>query len=493
MVDPKKPTRNVLAKLFPDNETRKSFEQLFDIIQPLTEVSSQDIREEAGSANAKAQLSLDLLESIKDTLELIALSPDKGGQALDAINNLSDSINALALAPRQEHQNFACLDWLQLNTEAPAPYSTPGVFSWNEQDRCPEYVTGVGNTIQIGQELWGNGVNKTGGTAADGKAVYASGVQGQRFTYDYADARDKVKSGFVGVVTASTDNNEEGPVTVFGLVRDIDTSSFSPGDKLYIAADATGDLTNTPPTAPDYVVQVAIVVTSSSTQGTIFVNPRLDWGNGVTLNSLAVKTTFKAGDIASGDYTETELDGTLVFNGDATTYDDWVLALLRGRLTGASNPTLTTMVGNVEQFTFDINDEVMLNTETTHSFKEGSMAEMHVHWVTNGSDGTDRTVKWEVEYSIANLDATAPFTSQFPATTTITAETTIPASTPDLSHIYTSFGALDLSGFNIGAYIVMRFRRIASSGTEPSSDPFGLALGIHFEQDTTGSRSTTGK
>jgi hypothetical protein len=182
--------------------------------------------------------------------------------------------------------NSVGVGFIDFDTDADPDMDIEGRMAWDEADHVQKVATGLGNVVQVSQELWGIGVNKTGGQATDGKVVYASGVQGNRLTYDYADARDGNKSGFVGVVTAPTDNNATGPVTTFGYVRNLDTSAWPEGTKLYIAANGSGTLTSTPPTPPDFIVLVANVTRQHITQGEIFVAPRIDIANGVVLHSL---------------------------------------------------------------------------------------------------------------------------------------------------------------------------------------------------------------
>jgi hypothetical protein len=191
------------------------------------------------------------------------------------------------LAQRLLNGEFTSIsvEYIDFDTTA-EPDESPGRLHYDNNDETLSFATNFGNVVQMGQEVWGVGVNKTGGTATDGKVVYFSGVQGNRATYDYADARFGGKSSLVGVVTAETENNQEGPVTVFGLVRNLDTSAWAVGTKLYIAADATGTLTSTPPSAPNFRLWVATVVNQHINLGEIFVSPRLDFADGITFDSL---------------------------------------------------------------------------------------------------------------------------------------------------------------------------------------------------------------
>lgn len=191
----------------------------------------------------------------------------------------------------------------------------------------------------------------------------------------------------------------------------------------------------------------------------------------------------KFGNVANGNYSEFEADGTLKMNGEATVWDDLPPMFMLASKVGATAPTETTFVGNLKQYTFGVNDFVNSQTEVLHGYKEGSDMQFHVHIVTNGLDATDRAVKYEIEYWIANIDGSSS------STTTITEEFTIPANTPDRTHFYFDWSTwIPGTGIKIGAYICCRFRRITATGTAPTNNPFVIALGVHHEKDTIGSR-----
>ena len=76
----------------------------------------------------------------------------------------------------------------------------------------------------------------------------------------------------------------------------------------------------------------------------------------------------------------------------------------------------------------------------------------------------------------------------------MSAETTIPANTPDRTNMYTSVVTVVAAALNIGAIVKMRVRRIAATGgAAPAVDPFGLMAGVHIECDTVGSRTVATK
>jgi hypothetical protein len=162
--------------------------------------------------------------------------------------------------------------------------------------------------------------------------------------------------------------------------------------------------------------------------------------------------------------------------------------------TGAGKPTLATFSGNIRKYTFAINDVTELGTvELTHDWKEGTAIEIHVHWASNGTNVDDRYVKWEVDYTWANI-VSAGGTTAFAAATTASAETTIPTATNvDKTHYYTDVVSFTPSGGKVGACLNLSLKRIAASGTAPTNDPWCLMVGVHYQIDTLGSRSETAK
>ena len=85
------------------------------------------------------------------------------------------------------------------------------------------------------------------------------------------------------------------------------------------------------------------------------------------------------------------------------------------------------------------------------------------------------------------------FGDVYTGTTIISAEITIPASTTDKTAWVIEIGDDTSGNFLQSSTLKGRIRRIASSGTEPASDPFVIQVGIHIEEDTVGSRTVLSK
>lgn len=207
------------------------------------------------------------------------------------------------------------------------------------------------------------------------------------------------------------------------------------------------------------------------------------------------------------DFSEFEADGTLKFNGAATVFKDVVVPFLyKG---GAGEAVLATFVGGIKNLQFDVGKFVYLeNAEAPHDYKEGSAIELHIHWAVNSALTAGDKVQWQLECAFANMiNGTNtgtifcnPATPTVFGTKTMTVEYTSPVGgTPAGSNIYSSIGtisATDMANVKIGAGFLGTITRITKSagGTEAGNGKvFGLNIGIHYEVDTIGSRTTTGK
>lgn len=164
-------------------------------------------------------------------------------------------------------------------------------------------------------------------------------------------------------------------------------------------------------------------------------------------------------------------------------YDDLPPASLLAAKPASSQPTLTTLVGGIKQYTFDVNNEVFGTSELIHTYKEYEDIDVHLHWVTQGVDEDETSAQYEIEVSVSNVSG------QLSASETLPQSLVIPAETPDRTYQVTDFGWIDGSLLTIGAYITFAFRRVANTGTPPTLDPFCLAVGFHAPHDTPGSRA----
>lgn len=160
-----------------------------------------------------------------------------------------------------------------------------GEMSWNTDDGTLQIGMPGGNVVlQVGQETLMK--VKSGGTITNGQPVYVSGASGNRPQVQLADAdSDLTSHTLIGVATEDLALNDNGYITVRGLVRDVDTRNgstinkddgvdFEVGDCLYLSEGTTGTYTKTKPSAPYHGCRVAMVVVAGAA-GVLCVAPDL--------------------------------------------------------------------------------------------------------------------------------------------------------------------------------------------------------------------------
>lgn len=195
------------------------------------------------------------------------------------------------------------------------------------------------------------------------------------------------------------------------------------------------------------------------------------------------------------DYSMFDDYGQLSFIGEATVFDDIQFAISTGKVPAANAPTWSAFGANTSLYSFAVNDYIDLEAqEFLHSWEEGSTVEFHIHWATGtGNYVSGDRVQWKIYYSWANMSSTAPY-SNFTTEYEASVEHVFSSTVTPRSHVYSSFGAFTPTGGTIGAQLVVRLKRIAKkAGTDPSTAPFVLQVGMHYKIDTIGSQTQTGK
>jgi hypothetical protein len=261
-------------------------------------------------------------------------------------------------------------------------HSSSGSFYFDPDDKTLSIVTGLGNTIQVGQEVFGIGVNKTGSQIDDGTAVTMAGAQGNRPKMVPADAAVASGSTMVGVTTTDITNNAEGPVTVFGIVRGYNTTAVGgSGLPLYLLANDGGGLTSAAPTVRGQKHVWVATTLNDTINGSIFVNPIHDVNGeyskvGATIKSLATGIeTITTNTVVSGNQS-TVLMNTSAGNVTATLQ---AASAEQGRefifkCTEASNTATVSATDNIDgsaSFTLALNAYQKVQSDGTTWWKIG--------------------------------------------------------------------------------------------------------------------------
>jgi hypothetical protein len=126
--------------------------------------------------------------------------------------------------------------------------------------------------LQIGEENWIKVRNETGVTITNGSIVYLSGTSGGVPLISLAQANAEVTQRMLGVVTHDIENNSNGFVTTFGLVRGLNTGGLLAGDIIYLSPTVAGSVTTTKPTNSNWIVRIGYVAAAAAApDGTFLV------------------------------------------------------------------------------------------------------------------------------------------------------------------------------------------------------------------------------
>lgn len=207
---------------------------------------------------------------------------------------------------------------------------------------------------------------------------------------------------------------------------------------------------------------------------------------GFGITGLVLPPTDHIGE-TSDSYSAFEPDGTLVFVGNATVWNDINFeALSLGR--SASAPDLIPILGSggLEGVAFDGQttlEQLFSGSEILHDYKEGSNIYPHIHWMPSTADAGN--VTWFFEYSWT--DTSGSFSA--PTTLNVTQ-----AAGGAWVHQRADFQAINGTGMNIGSHIIFRLYRNPDAPLDNYiRDAVLLSVAIHYESDTVGSRTISSK
>jgi hypothetical protein len=205
-----------------------------------------------------------------------------------------------------------------------------------------------------------------------------------------------------------------------------------------------------------------------------------------------------------GGHTSIEPDGTVVFKGRATVWDDLMVypdATGRGGSKapvwgGAdADPFKTNGSGSqgvfLWMFSSSTEQEVYFTIQIPHSYKVGSAIYPHVHWTTASGTPSGTNVVWGLEYTVKAIGGNFTNTSIIYATSIIGAVGT-PTGTGQ--HLINSFSSMDGTGLGISTVLVCRLFRATGHANDTFSNEVGLlGFDVHYEKDTEGSRNEFSK
>ena len=287
IIDPKAITRDQLATFLNNHELIRRFERLFFVAGDLTpnqiETLFRLVEEaaiNAGIADAKANQANDSIDRVENDLSVeAAVAYAKAVEAGDAIQRIAQALEYIAGKPEAVLPRSFSIDYIDWDENPPHANQTRRM-EWNPDDDTLNLHHSDGVTQQMGQELYGRITNNTGATIPNGSTL---GINPATNSYVLFIADGTLTPiTIIGVTTQDIPDGTQGRVTVWGQVRDIDTTgtpfgeTWVAGDVLYVSPTVAGGFTKSKPTAPNLSMPIAQVLFVHATLGRIAVRPTIE-------------------------------------------------------------------------------------------------------------------------------------------------------------------------------------------------------------------------
>ena len=162
--------------------------------------------------------------------------------------------------------------YIDLQTGLAAPSWFEGrVFYDDANKTLAVYNNESDVTLQLGQEIYFRVYNDTGIAIANGALVFINGAFGGRPTVALAKSDSPTTTGVIAMATHEIGIAEEGFVTTLGSVGDLNTNSWVVGTTLYLSETVAGGWQSAAPTAPNFPIQIGIVIAQDASDGAILI------------------------------------------------------------------------------------------------------------------------------------------------------------------------------------------------------------------------------
>jgi hypothetical protein len=265
-----------------------------------------------------------------------------------------------------------------------------GRMQWNSTDGTMDLrLMGNNVTLQIGEENVTRVVNKSGVDLLEAnyqvvriRKVAEGGAQGQRLAVVLAQGNSENNSTEVlGLVTETINVNQEGFVTNFGEVKEINTTgslqgeTWVDGNILYLSDTVAGGLTNVRPVAPNHSVIVGYVTYAHAIHGKIYV---------------AVDTGYELGELHNVYAPSPANNASIWWNSSTLRYENNTIAGILG-YTPADNSLVVHLAGT-ETITGDKTFTTPINADYGVLLKNGVIPSANSTQVGLGSNGAGITI-----------------------------------------------------------------------------------------------------
>lgn len=263
--------------------------------------------------------------------------------------------------------------YIDFDPTAGTPPSAEGRVWWNFTDHTLNVHTNTETIIQVGQENVLQVINPMNSTISNGSPVWVVGVAEDESGILRPKVKPTIASSHnqahrtVAVTTMDIPSSGVGFVTVWGMVRDFDTSAFNTGDIIWVSPTVSGGLTTTKPTPPDHAIRVGMIFSSHPTTGAMQSKIGVNIGESYDLHDITDNVPSATGQIMvwdnSAGYYKVPKNPTL---NSMTVHDSIPSASVAwGEVTTFSVSSNIHIQGNQHQLSQAIKSTVNLNPSAT--------------------------------------------------------------------------------------------------------------------------------
>ncbi|PLX01557.1 MAG: hypothetical protein C0595_14280 [Marinilabiliales bacterium] len=194
----------------------------------------------------------------------------------------------------------------------------------------------------------------------------------------------------------------------------------------------------------------------------------------------------------TANYSQVEDDGTLVFKGTATVWDDIQIPGLAAKAKDKA-PVMDIFLGETQLYHFsqaitNSEEQVYFTIQFPHSWA-GTTIYPHVHYTPETNPAADESARWGLEYTWVEYNDVTPIV--FPSTETVYVDAEVSSSSAK-KHLIASFGPIIPSSDqnNISSMMVCRLFRNSGHANDTYTGRVALLqFDIHYEKNTVGSRT----
>lgn len=182
--------------------------------------------------------------------------------------------------------------------------------------------------------------------------------------------------------------------------------------------------------------------------------------------------------------TKFEVDGSIVNEGDSTTWEDIQTSLIGRRLYSAAGSIDYDYDENAIEFSQNgdinsINDVVGWSIQYPHKAKVDSEFRVHIHWEQTSTND----IEWSLKYRVQD-NGSVKTTTWTTVVVSSLANNVFTYTSGTLNQI-TPLVEIDMTGYSISSILQFQLTRSDSTG----GTVLGTFVDAHYEADTLGSRS----